>query len=365
MLKVNDVNYKKALIDSMLGMSIGFFATLIISTIIELFAKIPGLSILNESVGPIKTITGFGIGIGVGYKLNLNIFQIFAVAIASQITSISTFSPSYINGSLNWKPIVGFKTKFGSIGDVFSAWIISYIVSIMFLKYSFKTALDIILIPLIGFVMGLIGAFTIIVVTGTIIVSLEWIIEKTMNTSNRASQIFLAPVIGVLMGLALTMPISSVAIAIALSLHGQAANAAMAGTAAQMMSFGVLTFISTKSIPKSLAVGFGTSMLHLSNIARNPKMILIPIIVSALAALFATIAIDNILPKHPSPTAGMGTCLLYGPIFTIDDTGWTSLMAWLHATLFQILIPIILTLILFFSLNRINFIRKSDYVLTV
>lgn len=134
------------------------------------------------------------------------------------------------------------------------------------------------------------------------------------------------------MGLALSLPTSSAAIAFALKLQGSAAIAAMAGTAAQMISFGVLTFWATRSVSKTIAVSFGTSMLHMSNYAKKPMILLIPTISSALCALIATIIFTNkvsypLVNNEGSVTTGMGTCVLYGPIFTLQENSWENTYA--------------------------------------
>lgn len=127
------------------------------------------------------------------------------------------------------------------------------------------------------------------------------------------------------MGLALSLPTSSAAIAFALHLKGDAATAAMAGTAAQMISFGVMTYISTKSIQKSLAVGFGTSMLQIHNFSRKPQLLILPAVISALAALVAVPALPLAFPLEGGTggrtTSGMGSAALYGQIFTLHDNG--------------------------------------------
>lgn len=125
------------------------------------------------------------------------------------------------------------------------------------------------------------------------------------------------------MGLALSLPTSSAAIAVALHLHGDAATAAMAGTAAQMIAFGVLTYLATRKVSTSLAVGFGTSMLHLQNFTRKPIILLLPTLISAIVALVAVAALPLEFPAgaHGTPTSGMGACALYGQIFTLDDNG--------------------------------------------
>lgn len=127
------------------------------------------------------------------------------------------------------------------------------------------------------------------------------------------------------MGLALSLPTSSAAIAVAIKLHGDAATAAIAGTAAQMIAFGIMTYMSTRKISTALAVGFGTSMLHLKNFSRKPLILLVPTLISAVVAIIAVSALPLAFPVPEkgtgNATSGMGSCALYGQIFTLKDNG--------------------------------------------
>lgn len=125
------------------------------------------------------------------------------------------------------------------------------------------------------------------------------------------------------MGLALTLPISSAAIAFSLSLSGNAGIAALAGTSAQMVTFAVITYLGTKSIPQALSVGIGTSMLQIKNYSRHPILLLVPTISSGLCALIATASFaPGALINYAgnTVTTGMGTCALYGQIYTFIET---------------------------------------------
>ena len=349
-MKINTkIKHKQIWFDSMIGMTWGFIATLIVGTIIGLLGLYSSHNIFVTIKTALTYMTGFGIGIGVGVKLKLNPLQIFATGIGAFIIGQSLLIPHYHNGSgFNWTNIyLNINQKMFLPGDVFAAWIGSVGLVYIFTIFQWKTFIDILLIPIIGVLLGVFGALWLTYVTTTILSIVEWTVDNTAGKTHLLA-ILLAPVIGLLMGMALSFPTSSAAIAISISLTGDAATAAMAATAAQMISFGVLTYMTTKSWSKSLAVGFGTSMLQMDNFMKRPKILIIPMFMSALVATIAVSAtsLSFPIPKHGSVTSGMGTAGLYGPIFTLKANGWANTTAWMHVIFMQLLIPIVLTVCL-------------------
>ncbi|MCK5866793.1 MAG: PTS sugar transporter subunit IIC, partial [Mycoplasmataceae bacterium] len=188
--------------------------------------------------------------------------------------------------------------------------------------------------------------------TTTITILIEWIVENTANKEHVLG-ILLAPIIGIIMGLALSLPTSSAAIAIAIKLHGDAATASIAGTSAQMITFGIMTYMSTKNIGKSFAVGIGSSMIQMPNFMKKPQLLLIPAIVSGITALISVSALPLEFVAG-SPTSGMGTSMLYGQIFTLQENGWANYLAWFNIIFMQLMTPLILSV----GLTWIAFSKK-------
>lgn len=357
------IDHKSIWVDSMTGMTWGFIASLVVGTIVGLFGihQNNNFSHLVTDIKNIMTyVTGFAIGVGIGVKAKLKPLQILALAIGTWIVSQSLFVPNFSNGTIHWNQVkIGLNTsKLFLPGDVFGAWLMGVLVIYLFTVVKWESMLDIILVPLLGAALGLACAMWLTYVTTTILVLAEWVIEHTVNDYHWAA-ILLAPVIGTLMGLALSLPTSSAAIAVAIHLHGDAATAAMAGTAAQMISFGVMTYLATGKLSTSLAVGFGTSMLHLKNFSRKPIILLFPTLISAIAALVAVAALPlQFVPGKP--TSGMGSCSLYGQIFTLDENGWTNWKAWLNVTLIQLMLPALLAIGTGLVVFKKGWIKKEE-----
>ncbi|NQZ28984.1 MAG: PTS sugar transporter subunit IIC [Mycoplasmatales bacterium] len=368
MFKINKItNQKEIWVSSMIGMTYGFFATLILGTLIGLFGKIPNMKFMYDIKNILSYSVGFGIGIGVGIKCNLKPLQIFSLGIAAMIASVSMLVPHYL---LTTQQITTSNTRYGFFtfthlkkgipGDILSSWLIAVLLVYLFCIVEFKTYMDIFFIPLIGLLFGMIAAGSLTFITSGMISIIELIVDMLARSSKELN-ILCAPLIGLIMGLALTLPTSSAAIAMMLHLHGTPASVAMAATAAQMIAFAVLTWNSNKTIGKTLAVGLGTSMLHMQNIARNPRILIIPIIVSMIAATSAAwLPLEFPIGISGVPTSGMGTAALYGPIFTLFENGWMNYIAWIHVLVMQIALPILLTSLLWRFFKKMKWINESE-----
>lgn len=373
MLKIkenwNNIKHKQLWIDSMIGMTWGFIATLVVGTIVGLFGihQDNTWSHMTNSVKATMTyLTPFAIGAGVAFKAKLKPLQLMAIMIATGITAHSAFIPKITDSGIDWHSakigldagIINLKGGTALPGDVFGAWISSVLLVYFFSLVKWDFMLDIIFLPLLGAMLGIFNSLYLTYATSSILVILEWCVEHSINESHTWG-ILLAPVVGIIMGLALSMPTSSAAMAFALKLHGDAATAAMAATAAQMISFGVMTYLATGSIQKSIAVGFGTSMLQMKNFMRKPQLLIIPTVMSALMAMAAVAAVPlDFVPGRV--TSGMGTCGLYGQIFTLEENGWSSWQSWVNVTVFQLLIPALLTAgVGYYVMNRKLWIKKE------
>ena len=354
------INHKGLWFDSMTGMTIGFIATLIVGTVIGIFGLYSDDNIFISIKKGMTFITPFGIGIGIGVKHKLNPLQIFAVGLSSFIVGRSLMVPQFINGTFDLTNVkVDIDMRFLP-GDVFAAWLAGVIMLYVFELYKIKTSVDIFLLPIIGILIGVVDALWLTYLTTLITISLEWIINNTINHKLWLG-LLLAPIFGLVMGLALSLPTSSAAMAFALGLHGDAAIVAIAATAAQMISFGTMTYLSTKDLPKSLAVGLGTSMLQINNYVKKPTLLIIPAIASMVTAVLALATFHGLLEfKAKSTTTGMGTAVLYGQIFSLKENGWTNGTAWLNVTLIQLAFPLLLTTPLTLFTLKKGLIKKQD-----
>ncbi|QEY25372.1 PTS transporter subunit IIC [Neisseria zalophi] len=172
--------------------------------------------------------------------------------------------------------------------------------------------------------------------------------------------LLMSMVVAVLMGVLLTLPISSAAIAISLSLSGLAAGAATVGCCAQMIGFAIMGFRDNRWAGL-LSHGLGTSMLQMPNIIKNPKIWIPPTLTGALLAPLATLGFQ--MSNIPSG-AGMGTSGLVGQVGTINAMGSTPTI-WFAIALLHFILPALLTWLIAAWMRRRGWIRDGDLKLDI
>lgn len=340
------------------GMAIGLFGTLIIGTIFDLFAKIPGASVIATWSNAIKALMGAGIGLGVALSLKKN--GVAAVALMGAGV-IGNFAFHWINiseyGMVQW--------NVSSIGDPLSCYlsvICAYFV--LELLTQKKTPVDLILVPFIALATAILYSFLLASWVHFITIGIGKLIEASFGIMPLPMCI----VISVLTGMALTAPISSVAICVAINMGGVplAATSALIGCCTQMLGFAVHTARDNKwgSI---LAVGLGTSMLQFKNIVRKPSIWLPTIIASALlgplAMLFPSPAEGYSMPAL-SVGAGMGTSGLVGPINFLSVLGFDSWLTYVMIASSCIVGPLLLVFLLDLLFRKMGVIEKGDFSLS-
>lgn len=331
------------------GMAQGLFATLIIGTILstvgrlipqEFFALTGGEKPLylydafQNIATTLKGLMGVGIGIGVGLSLSLTPIQCLSAGIAGAIGT--TICPG--------NPLMAYVCSIAGIE----------ITRRLVLRK--KTPVDMILIPLLvslfSFIIGWLLKYPV-----------DWMINglaSVIDTATEAQPFIMGIVISVLMGMALTAPISSVAIATAISLSGIAGGAAVVGCSVQMVGFAVMTAMEKgNGIGKTISVGIGTSMLQFKNILKNPLIWIPTILVSAILGPIATCWLHM---ETSVAGAGMGTSGLVGQIGTIDAMGWTT-ESILGISLLHILLPILLVFGLTLLFKKLKWIHQGDLLL--
>ncbi len=316
---------------SMNGMAYGLFATLIIGTIINLLTKIPGFDFMKPLFTTLKSLCYMGIGVGVGWALRFDGIKLITIAACGGIAFIS--------------------------GDILVAYFLS-IAGALLCKYVFvkKTPVDIILIPLVS----LLVAFLIQLVIKDPIKYVMTGLENFIETASTKAPFTIGILVSVIMGMALTAPISSAAIAIAISLSGIAGGAAVVGCCTQMLGFAVMSR-KDNNIGMVVSVGIGTSMLQFKNILKKPVIWLPTIIVSAILGPLSTL----VFKLECSPTgSGMGTSGLVGVIETFDvmfAKGLDSNTLWIVGViLLEIVLPIVLVYGLDVLFRKLNIIKDGD-----
>ena len=363
-------NAKGILMKTTNGMSIGLFGTLIIGTVIALFAKIPGLEQLNSWASIIQGLMGAGIGLGVGLALKRDGITIVTLMAAGFVGNYAwewlAFKKIVSNGvSLGMGGEVGVQFTVNSIGDPISCYI-SVMLAAIALKYIMikKTPVDLILIPLVGLFMAISYSFVLAEWVHYVTIAIQFVIKASFSIHPSLS-IFMCIIVSTLMGLALTAPISSVAICVAINIGSvpMAAAAAVIGCCTQMVGFAVHTARDNKW-GSVVAVGIGTSMLQFKNILKKP-LIWVPTIVTS--AVLGPIAMLFPYDKLVSSTglsvgAGMGTCGLVGPLNFFDAFNYNWLVVVI--VLGIIVVSGLLVFLIDLLFRKLGWFKKGDFSLS-
>ncbi len=352
------------------GMAIGLFGTLIIGTVIALFAKIPGLEKINDWAKIIQGLMGAGIGLGVALALKRD-----GVTVVTLMTA--GFVGNYAFEWLNFKEIilangnavlggeVGQQFMVNSIGDPLSCYVAVMLAAIV-LKFVMrkKTPVDLILISLVGLSVAITYSFFLAEWIHYVTIAIQFVIRASFNIHPSLS-VFMCIIVSTLMGMALTAPISSVAICVAINIGAvpMAAAAALIGCCTQMVGFAVHTARDNKW-GSVVAVGIGTSMLQFKNILRKPLIWVPTIVVSALLGPLAMLfPIDKLASNNGlSVGAGMGTCGLVGPLNFFDAFNYN----WLVIVLILGVIVVSGVLVFFIDLlfRKLGWFKKGDFSLS-
>ena len=300
------------------GMAIGLFGTLIIGTVIALFAKIPGLERIGDWAKIIQGLMGAGIGLGVALSLKKD-----------GVTVVTLMTAGFVgNYMFQWLPNQAVEQWHvsGALGDPLSCYV-SVMLAAIALKYIMrkKTPVDLILIPLVGLSVAIAYSFLLAEWVHYVTIGIQYVIAASF----KAVPFLMCIIISVLMGMALTAPISSVAICVAINIGSvpMAAAAALIGCCTQMVGFAVHTARDNK-FGSVIAVGIGTSMLQFKNIIRKPLIWVPTIVVSALLGPIAMLfPYDKLVDATGlSVGAGMGTCGLVGPLNFFDAYNYNWLL---------------------------------------
>lgn len=335
-------------IDGLSGMALGLFSTLIIGTIIaQIGTLIGGLvgSYLKAISNVAKTLTGAGIGVGVACKFKEGPLVTVSAAVAGMIGAFPA-APEAIT--------------LGAPGEPLGAFVAAYVAIEVGHLVAGKTKVDILVTPLISICAGAaIGLFV-----GPYITDFMKWLGGLVNVNVEQSPIFGGIIVSVLMGMILTLPISSAAIGISMGLTGLAAGAATIGCCCQMVGFAVASYRENK-VGGLIAQGVGTSMLQIPNIVRRP-IIWIPAIVSS--AILGPVA-SAVLHMVSTPVgSGMGSAGFVGQIAAfgaMTEAGMSTWMALLQIAIMHFILPALLTLGVSEFMRKKGWIREGDMALKV
>ncbi len=329
-------------IDGLSGMAIGLFATLIIGTIIENIGKLFG----NTAVAKYLLLTGqfakfmmgAGIALGMGYKLKKSPLVSISAGVVGMLSSFAA------------KIAAGTAVSYTAVGEPLGAFIASFVALEVGSLVAGKTKLDIIITPLASLFSGAFIAFLI----GSPIASLMSMLSSVIATAGEQQPFIMGLLVAVLMGVFLTLPISSAAIGVTLGLNGIVAGAAVVGCCTQMVGFAVMSFRENKW-GGVLAQGLGTSMLQMPNLVKKPVLWLPPVIVSAILGPISTCVLQM---RSSAVGSGMGTAGLVGVIETF--TTMVATESWWIVLLKIMAIDIVLPALLCWLISE--FMRKKNWI---
>ncbi len=311
------------------GMAYGFFCSLIIGTILKQLGAFANITEL-VTWGEVATLLmGPAIGAGIGYAIDAKGLNLIAAIIAGCIGA-GTFNGN-VAGVGN--PIVSF---------------VAVIVAVEVTRFvQGKTPIDILIVPFTSIMAA--GLVTIFV--GPYLTKLIVWLGDLINQGVNMQPLLMSIVVAVLMGMALTAPISSAAIGVMLGLNGLAAGAALAGCCAQMIGFAVMS-IDDNDIGD--VIGIGTSMLQFKNIVKKPMIWIPPIITGVVIAPISTC----LLNISCSPVgSGMGTAGMVGILEAVNVMGTNY---WVPLIVIDLVAPAFLTYGIYKVFKKLSFIKKGD-----
>ena len=319
------ITAKTYLLDAMGAMAFGLFASLLIGNIFGTLGEKTNIQIFNTISEYAKNATGAALGVSIAYALK-----------SPQLVLFSAATVGIAGNALG-----------GPVGALVSSIVAAELGKIV----SKETRVDILVTPGVTIISGVLTAQF----AGPGVSAFMTAFGNLVKNATQLQPFFMGILVSALIGIALTLPISSAAICIMLSLDGLAGGAATAGCCAQMVGFAVLSF--RENGPGGLlAQGLGTSMLQMGNIVKNPRIWIPPTLASMVTGPLATMVFH--LENIPAGS-GMGTCGLVGPIGVYTAMDGSANM-WLGILLVCFVLPALLTWILGEILRKMNWIKDGD-----
>ena len=321
---------KRYLVDAMGSMAMGLFASLLIGTILSTLADKLSLDWLKEIASFASAATGSAMAVAIGLALQAPPLVLFSLCAVG-------YGANSLGGPLGTLICTAVAAELGKI-------------------VSKETKVDILVTPTVTIVSGLLiarlaGPGVSAVMTG---------FGDLIMRATEMHPLFMGILVSVLVGVALTLPISSAAICASFGtagLIGLAGGAATAGCCAQMVGFAVISFKENR-YGGLVAQGLGTSMLQMGNIVKNPRIWLPPTIVSAITGPIASCVFK--MENGVGVASGMGTCGLVGPIGVMASDGFGSAKSWIGMLLVCFILPAVLTPLVAYPMRKLGWIKDGD-----
>lgn len=335
-----EISAKRYFIDALGAMAQGLFASLLIGTIISTLGTQLNIELLVTVGNYAKAAVGPAMAVAIGYAL--------------QASPLVLFSLAAVGAAAN---------ELGGAGGPLAVLVVTIFAAELGKAVSKETKIDIIVTPFVTILVGVALSLWWAPAIGTAASA----VGNAIMWATELQPLFMGIIVSVLVGIALTLPISSAAICAALGLTGLAGGAALAGCCAQMVGFAVLSFRENKW-GGLFAQGIGTSMLQMGNIVKNPRIWLPAILTSAITGPVAT-CLFHLEMNGAAVSSGMGTCGLVGQIGVY--TGWLSDIAsgtkssitpldWLGLFMVCFLLPGLLSWLFGQLFRKIGWIKEND-----
>ena len=342
-------------IDGLSGMATGLFSTLIVGTIIQQIGNLIGGTVgsyLFFFGKMAAALTGAGIGCGVACKFKESPLVVLSAATTGMV---GAFASKIIAGQV----LVDGTIVLAGPGEPLGAFIAAYVGIELGHLIAGKTQLDIVLTPIVCIVSGSVIGLILSPPISAFMTSLGALI----NWGTEQQPFLMGIIVSVLMGMILTLPISSAALGVSLSLAGLSAGAATVGCCANMIGFAVASYKENK-MGGFLAQGIGTSMLQVPNIVRKPIIWLPAIITSAILGPLSTMVFH--MTNNPVGS-GMGTAGLVGQIMTFQTMAATegAAMVLFKIVLLHFLLPGVLAYVISWFMRKKGWIKEGDMKLDV
>ncbi len=340
-----EISFKRYGIDALGAMAQGLFCSLLIGTIIKTLGQQTGVDVF-VTIGQFATqMSGPAMAIAIGYALKSPPMVLFSLA------------------------AVGFAANAeGGAGGPLAVLFVAVISAEIGKAVSKETKIDLIITPAVTIITGVLLAIS----TAPYIGSAASSIGNLIIWATELEPFWMGILISVVIGITLTLPISSAAICSSLGLVGLAGGAALAGCCAHMVGFAFMSFRENRW-GGLVSQGIGTSMLQMPNLMKNPKLWIPPILISAITGPLATSFFD-LRMNGEAISSGMGTCGFVGQIGVI--TGWISpsemalsqgavaieagVFEWTGLILVCFVLPAILGLLMGSFFRKIGFIKEND-----
>lgn len=338
-----EISVQRYLIDALGAMAQGLFASLLMGTILSTIGQQCGIDVLVQIGDFAKSAAGPAMAVSIGFALK-----------APSLVLFSLVAVGYAANSL------------GGAGGPLAVLVVAIVASECGKIVANETKIDILVTPSVTILVGCLLSIACAPAIGAGATA----VGAVIMWATELQPFFMGMLVSALVGIALTLPISSAAICAALSLTGLAGGAAVAGCCAQMVGFAIMSFKENRW-GGLVSQGLGTSMLQMGNIVRNPRIWIPPTLASIITGPLAT-CLFQLKMNGPAISSGMGTCGMVGPIGVY--TGWVADVSsgamaaitafdWIGLVLICFILPAILSWVFCQVLRKIGWIKPGDLTL--